>query len=297
MSKQLHCRNIDKQITEEWLNGATTEQLRVKYGYKTRKSITDKLKKNGINDVDFKAKKQQKKTWNLSLDHIHEFEAYFLGLMATDGYVQSKSNQFGIDLTDEDCIKYISTVTNKKYSTYIKQDYKNNGVSQIGFHTVQTKRPVHRIVFNDEILYNQLLNRGITPKKSSTIQKVFFSQEEERYIPYFIRGVIDGDGTIGHTSGGTLYFKIVSHSESFTNWIVSILETKMYMDNIHVYYKQEQDMYEIYSSDSANIEKLYVLSYLSPMGMSRKRNKLIEGRSETIIRTSNEECIVQTTTD
>lgn len=37
--------------------------------------------------------------------------------MLTDGYI-TDDNKFGIDLTDEDCIKFISDITQKEYKTY-----------------------------------------------------------------------------------------------------------------------------------------------------------------------------------
>ena len=41
--------------------------------------------------------------------------------MYTDGYV-CDNNKFGIDLVDEDAIKFISEITGKKYSHYEEND-------------------------------------------------------------------------------------------------------------------------------------------------------------------------------
>ena len=48
MSASFYDAEISKVIAQEWRNGATTEELRKKYGYKTKKSIIDKLKKKAL---------------------------------------------------------------------------------------------------------------------------------------------------------------------------------------------------------------------------------------------------------
>ena len=286
ISSPFYNKDVEKLIVSEWKAGASTEELRKKYGYKTRKSITDKLKRHGVSELDFQNKREAKKEWTLNLQTLDMFSAYFLGLMATDGYIIKNGTQCGLDLIDEDCIKYISNMTGKPYYQYDKQAYKGNGKSFINQNMVQTKHSVFRITFNSKELCGQLQQRGITERKSASIKGINLSPEEERYIPFIIRGIIDGDGTIGFTSNNTLYVKIISGSYDFANWIKNTLEQKMYMDDIHVYPKTEDGLYEIYTSNAHNIEKLFLLSYLSPLGMERKRKKLLEGRSETIIKTS-----------
>ena len=55
--------------------------------------------------------KNNRKNYHIDFEKINsEFNAYFIGLMITDGYIIDE-NRFGIDLTDKDCIEFISKIT------------------------------------------------------------------------------------------------------------------------------------------------------------------------------------------
>ncbi len=45
MSKKKYSNDMEMKIVEEYLNGVSTRSLMEKYNFKTRKSITDKVKK------------------------------------------------------------------------------------------------------------------------------------------------------------------------------------------------------------------------------------------------------------
>ena len=45
MGYKLHSTEEEKQMVQEYLNGVPVKTLMVKYGYKTKKSIADKVKK------------------------------------------------------------------------------------------------------------------------------------------------------------------------------------------------------------------------------------------------------------
>ena len=121
---------------------------------------------------------------------------------------------------------------------------------------------------------------------------------EEKYIPYIIRGIIDGDGCIFSTSYGAPAFYIVSMSESFIDWIINILENKMYMKDIKKRVN-ENGLWRIETALQENIQKLLALSYNKPFGMNRKYNKLTKTfrdyNSTSLL--NRDEGIVQTTTE
>ncbi len=293
MSASFYDTEISKVIAQEWRNGATTEELRKKYGYKTKKSILDKLKKEGITTVDFKSRREELKGYSLDLSVIDdEFKAYFLGLMATDGYLScSRDNACGIDLTDEDCIKAISDYTGKEYQQYDKSSY---NMTQTKY-DIYTKKAVYRIRFDSADLVQELKKRGIDENKSLTIKQVKLFGEEQKYYPLVIRGIIDGDGTISRRCDGQVYLKICSASKDFAEWIKDILEQRMFFENVAFYQKDLKDrnpIYEVFTSSAKNIELLRLLSYYSPLGMARKRDFLLGRRSETIIEPSLQEKMV-----
>ena len=182
--------------------------------------------------------------------------------MLTDGYVTKRGYDIGIDLTDEDCIQFLSSVIGKKYSK--EQPTIING------------KPRYRLILTDKELVQNLSNYGVVPNKSLILDKINLSEEEEKFIPYIIRGIIDGDGNVSPTSYGAPSFKIYSASEKFIDWVKYILENKMYMTDIHKHYCENEysGIWHISSADYSNILKLITLSYDKPFGMSRKYNKL-----------------------
>ena len=84
MAAQKLSKEQEKQIVQEYINGATAEQLAQKYGFKTRKSITDKIKKyypESYKNIIEQAR-ENKKSYTYTLEKIQsEFDAYYLGLL------------------------------------------------------------------------------------------------------------------------------------------------------------------------------------------------------------------------
>lgn len=281
---KINSSEIEKQMAQEYINGATIKSLLVKYGYKTKKSITDKVKKYfpNYNELVLEAKKNRK-NYKINLSKINNnFVAYFYGLMASDGYVCENSNAFGIDMTDKDVIDFIGKITGKDVKEYCGRE---------------NEKKRYRIIFHDEIEKNNLISRGITPRKSHTIEKVLFEKDEEKYLPFFIRGVIDGDGSIGYTSYGQIYFSIFSASKKFIYWLKEVLENKLFMVDLNIY-QSKDNVFELTTALKRNIEILKLLCYYEPFGMERKYNKLKDRLPETTMETSQvEDCIVQTQTE
>ena len=178
--------------------------------------------------------------------------------MLTDGYIQD-NNKFGIQLTDEDCIAFISNITNKNYKAYND----NN----------EYHKEYYRIIFSDNKQVNNLKRYGIEKNKTKILPGFDFDKSEEKYIPYVIRGIIDGDGCIYYTSQKTPAFFIITASYKFAEWLKHLLEDKIYMHDIHItntsdgYYRVETGLF-------TNMTKLLFIVYDQPYGMSRKYNLL-----------------------
>lgn len=278
-------------LIEEYRSGASVKSLMEKYGYSTKKSITDKVKKHYPESYQqiIEEAKNNRKDYNYKLKEItSEFDAYFIGLLATDGYV-IPGKGVGIDLIDEDCIKFLSRTIGHNYKKY---------ESSIENSRFNSTLPRYRLILSDIDLIKNLERFSIIPNKSYTIHPMDLLSSEEKYIPYIIRGIIDGDGCIFSTSYGAPAFYIVSMSESFIDWIINMLENKMYMKDIkkHV---NENGLWRIETALQENIQKLLALSYNKPFGMNRKYNKLTkmfrDYNSTSLL--NKDEGIVQTTTE
>ena len=180
--------------------------------------------------------------------------------MLTDGYIQDE-NKFGIDLTDEDCIAFISKITNKEYKAY-KAEEENH----------KTK---YRLIFSDNQSLKKLNEYGVVKNKSKILQGPKLSEEECKYLPYIIRGIIDGDGCVYKTSYGAPAIYICSASYDFISWVKSILENRFYLKELSIV-QSDTGLWRIDTANQQNILKLLSLVYDKPYGMSRKYNLIRE---------------------
>lgn len=249
------------QLVEEYKQGTPVIELMAKYGFKTKKSITDKVKKYyGENYKEIiKQAQDNRKGYTYSLKEITSpFDAYLIGLIMTDGYVLSDRDGLGLDMTDEDVIKFVASTIGTNYKTYIEEGRKNR----------------YRVLINVQGISKEVERFGIVPRKSKIIEKPKLLDKERQYLPYIIRGVIDGDGCVSKTSYGGAQFYICSMSEQFIDWIIEVLEKDFFMTDIHKRQNVETGIWRVETSNQYNILKLIALVYNKPFGMNRKYNEL-----------------------
>lgn len=110
-----------------------------------------------------------------------EEKAYFLGIMMSDGYINTSITRkytykkFGIFLKDEDVIKKLANILGVKYT--FRKDQK-----MFGFNVISEK------------IITKLESFGITKSKTYKILNV--PNIDKSLIRHFIRGYFDGDGSI-----------------------------------------------------------------------------------------------------
>ena len=277
-------KDQEVQMVQEYIDGAPVIELMAKYGYKTKKSISDKVKKyypNEYKEIVTKAR-DNRRGYSYSLDKITSpFDAYLIGLLLTDGYVLSDRDGVALDMTDEDVIKFVAETIGTTYKSY------SDGIHKIKY----------RILITIPGITNQVARFGIVPNKSLIIPAPQLLESERQYIPYIIRGIIDGDGSVAKTSYGGAQFYIVTMSKEFADWIVEILTNYFFMDDIHVR-QNEEGIYRIETANQYNILKLIALVYNRPYGMNRKYNELRKTfrdyNNDTLL--DKDDGIVQTTT-
>lgn len=267
MGQKRLSKEQELQLVEDYRQGATVKSLMAKYGFASKKSITDKVKKYYPNEYQkiIEEAKNNRKDYNYVLEKIQsDFDAYFLGLLLTDGYI-AREREVGIDLTDEDCIQFLSETIGKEYKTYTPTQ-KPDG-------EIQGKKDRHRLIISDAKLVADIARFGVVPNKTYELQGPKLQEDENQFIPYIIRGIIDGDGCVFETSYGAPGFYIITKSKDFSDWLIDTLTNKMYMKDIHLV-KTAEDLYRIETANQDNILKLITLSYDKPFGMSRKYKKL-----------------------
>lgn len=131
MGYQKISKEDELKLVEEYRNGAPVSELMSRYGYKTKKSITDKVKKYYPNEYQniIQQAQDNRRGYTYSLSEIKSpFDAYLIGLMLTDGYLLSDRDGIGLDMVDEDAIAFIAKgigTTYKAYSQTGKQTREN----------------------------------------------------------------------------------------------------------------------------------------------------------------------------
>lgn len=275
---------MELQLIEEYRKGVPVKELVNKYGYKTKKSITDKIKKHypdKYNDILNEAQ-ISRKGYTYSLETISSpFDGYLVGLLLTDGYLLSDRDGLGLDMTDEDVISFVAKTIGTKYTKY---EYYG-------------KKDKYRVLINIPGIKKQVERFGIIENKSLKIPAPILKDEEIQYLPYIIRGIIDGDGCVSPTSYGGAQFYIVTMSEQFADWIISVLSNNFFMEDIHKR-QSKAGLWRIETSNQYNILKLIALVYNKPYGMNRKYNILRKTfrdyNSDALL--DKDDGIVQTTT-
>lgn len=135
--------------------------------------------------------------------------AYAIGLIATDGCLSKDGRHIDLTSKDKEQLKTFLKCLNIKN----KIAYKSSGSS---------KKLCYRIQFGDVCFYKFLLNIGITPQKSKTIEALDIP---DRYFFDFLRGHLDGDGTFYSywdkrwKSSFMFYTVFISASKNHINWI------------------------------------------------------------------------------
>ena len=253
-------RKDEYNIAELYNKGYTANEIAKVYGYKTRNSILQKLEKLNVkrrvwNEVQSSIKPY---SW-FSMERIDcELKAYLLGLLLTDGYVNSNRGYFGIDLTDKDVIEFIANKINIKYSSVPERDKCKNK---------------YRIIIYGKNNVNNLFRLGVTDRKTFTTNGPQLKKRELKYLNYIIRGVIDGDGWI--RKDGKEFF-ISSASEKFIVWCKNSLEILGFKDvRVRFISNEYNGIYLIRSAKKHNIELLKSKIYNKPFGMARKYDLLL----------------------
>jgi hypothetical protein len=133
--------------------------------------------------------------------------AYVLGLWFADGCIYG-GKMFDITLHNKD--KYIL----KRIAELL--EYEGNIQDCVD-------KQAARINFSCVVIYKDIIALGGTENKSMTIQ---FPNVPEEYLPDFIRGYFDGDGSVMNVKGGRINTAFTCGSKEFLDTLVEILKSK-----------------------------------------------------------------------
>lgn len=137
--------------------------------------------------------------------------AYALGLITSDGNLSPDGRHMIFVSKDIDLINTFKNCLNLKNKISLKKSGYSNDVN----------RKYYVVQFGNIRLYHFLTDIGLSPNKSKAIKSLLIPPA---YIADFLRGLIDGDGSIGyfmHPESKKKQFRIriTSASMHFLDWL------------------------------------------------------------------------------
>lgn len=154
-------------------------------------------------------------------DSFSKESVWVLGWLATDGYVSEKKNAITWSLTDKEAVKKIADVF--KYTGEIKVSYTKDSYNRKG------SKPLYRLSLNSKKLVNRCIELNIRQNKSLTLR---MPNIPDVYFYDFLRGVIEGDGSIVTTRGKDGYWRLSIHMCSGSKEFLQNLSEKMFCNPI-----------------------------------------------------------------
>lgn len=260
-----------KSMYELYASGLSTTDIAKIYGYKTGKSIGDKLKKAGYKLRTSRQSRNLKRKYNEHMLRVIDapWKGYFLGLLLTDGWV-TRGRDVCLGQVDKEVIEFLSTCTGQLFSVV-------PAGKKIGPQGKEVNcQESYRLNFSSSVLYNDVQRLGVVPNKTNHVPQIVLDIEEMIYLKDIIRGVIDGDGTFGFPSNvpGTAYCRIVSKSEHFlcqvATWLAILGFEKVKVKPLS--HANEMHQIEICGKDNMKLMKYSI--YRRDYGMKKKRQKL-----------------------
>ena len=171
--------------------------------YRNNKKIK-KLDKN----IKSQIQSENARKYNINQDYFKTWSnnmAYILGFWYADGCIYG-GKMFDITLHKKD--KYII----KKIAQEL--DYQGPILDYVD-------RQVCRINFSCKVIYNDLIALGGTETKSKTLQ---FPNIPIEFLPDFIRGYFDGDGSVYNVKGKRINTNFACGSNKFLQSLLQLLK-------------------------------------------------------------------------
>jgi len=249
----IDCSNI----CDDYLLGLSYNLLSVKYNVCTW-SIGNVLSKNNI-----KSRIRKHKCNEDYFEKIDSKEkAYWLGLLYADGYVR-KRKQFngkhkqggivGISLKNGDEYLLEQLIIDLESTYKLTKQIKDNFLS-------------YRLEVNSVKMVDDLITLGCVPNKSLKLSP---PKLDEKFIPHFIRGYFDGDGSIGKYNG-RLKFSLLGTYEVLT-WILHYFNNKGMVTTPKV--SKKRNIHSVQVNSKTDIELIENILYISSNDYYLKRKK------------------------
>lgn len=253
--------SINQTAKELNISWNACKRILLEYGYQTKP-------KNG--QVDF---------YDLFREIKNEEDAYWLGVMYTDGWIRSDTNKIGLGSTDLDLIEKWKNYTKSSNKIQIKPGETLSGKPLPEGRVCKQAKDFYTLEFSSKQTKNNLINLGCVPAKSKILQCPTTDQVPDYLLFHFLRGLIDGDGWIT--------YNIDKHHYSIgllgTQHLLENLLTRariLHYGNLHK--KEASNIWEFGCYKKENVEHILQLIYKdATIYMDRKHQAYLNfiGRS------------------
>ena len=203
-------------------------------------------------------------------------DAYWLGVMYSDGWIRSDRNEIGLGSIDLDLIEKFKQYTNSSNKIQVKE--KNYAkVEKISSNNkiIKSSKTFYQLTFSSKKTKENLKNLGCMPAKSKILVAPNSEQVPDKFIFDFLRGYTDGDGSIRY--GEKTNYTIIG-TQNFLQQITKRAKINHYgkiTKNNSVYrfdiYKKEiikKILEKLYKNATVYLNRKYKIYLLSQDGSS-----------------------------
>lgn len=214
MKKKFFTNEQIKDIIDLYVN-QHIGMVKIGEKYNVSKSVILRVLKE--NNITFRNDNHIYKANYRSFENIDSAEkAYWLGFFASDGYVYQRKdsaagNFCGINIHRKDKEHL------EKLKIFMNSDVKI--IDHIQTEGFSNNTPMSRVVFNSNYMVQDLIDKGVVPRKSLVLQPP--NIQEKFFLPYIL-GYFDGDGSISQHSERNFSISITGTRETL-EWINKIL--------------------------------------------------------------------------
>lgn len=221
-------------------------------------SLTD-LRKFKVDDEYFK---------NIDCEN----KAYLLGFIITDGTISTKRNRIVLKLkeSDIDILKFM----NKEIAGDYKLSKDSNTIRNKTFYS-------YRLEIKSKALVDQLISLGIVTNKTS---KEYLPILSDELMPHLIRGIFDGDGSIGTRKEfigkkKMVNVNICSTSKSFLDSIKQYCGGNIYLEK-----RPGMDMYRLIFTSAEMKLSFYNYIYTNSSIFLNRKKLIFDNYVNTVLK-------------
>ena len=203
-------------------------------------------------------------------------DAYWLGVMYSDGWIRSDRNEIGLGSIDLDLIEKFKQYTNSPNKIQIKEkNYAKGKKISSNNKIIKSSKTFYQLTFSSKKTKENLKNLGCMPAKSKILVAPNSEQVPDEFIFDFLRGYTDGDGSIRY--GKKTNYTIIG-TQNFLQQITKRAKINHYgkiTRNNSVYrfdiYKKEivkKVLEKLYKNATVYLNRKYKIYLLSQDGSS-----------------------------